>query len=73
MQNVEVRRTNERQPYRFLVTVEEGGTATQHRVTLREADDGWLWGGGSAAPTQPPTLAGICDPRGRGRADPARV
>jgi hypothetical protein len=41
------RRANEGQPYQFLVTVEEAGTATQHRVTLRESDDGRPSGGRS--------------------------
>jgi len=38
MPNVEVQRTNEGQPYEFLVTVRESGTSTQHRVTLGHAD-----------------------------------
>ena len=66
---VQVQGTNEGEPYDF--TVHQGGTETHHGVTLRYADDGWLSGEGSA-PTQPPALAGICDPRG-GRADPVRV
>ncbi len=38
MAQVEVRRANQGEPYEFFVTVQEGGTATQHRVTLRQAD-----------------------------------
>ena len=38
MPNVDVQRTNEGEPYAFLVTVQERGTATHHRVTLRKAD-----------------------------------
>ena len=45
MAEVEVQRTNEGEPYQFLVTVQEGGTATQHRVTLRQADYERLSGG----------------------------
>ena len=45
MAKVEVKRTNEGQPYVFQVTVQEGGTATHHRVTLRQADYERLSGG----------------------------
>jgi hypothetical protein len=45
MAKVEVQRTNEGEPYEFLVTVQEGGTATHHRVTLRQADYERLSGG----------------------------
>jgi hypothetical protein len=38
MADVDVKRTNDGTPYEFLVTVQEGGTSTQHRVTLRRAD-----------------------------------
>ncbi|HUT19067.1 MAG TPA: hypothetical protein VM366_07895 [Anaerolineae bacterium] len=49
MAEVEVQRTNEGEPYAFLVTVQEGGTETQHRVTLRQADYERL-SGGQASP-----------------------
>ena len=45
MAKVDVQRTNEGEPYQFLVTVREGGTETQHRVTLRQADYERLSGG----------------------------
>jgi hypothetical protein len=45
MPNVEVQRTNQGEPYEFQVTVQEGGTATHHRVTLRQADYERLSGG----------------------------
>ena len=38
MATVDVERTNEGTPYQFLVTVREGSTSTQHRVTLSRAD-----------------------------------
>ena len=45
MAKVEVRRTNEGEPYEFLVTVQEGETGTHHRVTLRKVDHERLSGG----------------------------
>jgi hypothetical protein len=45
MANVKVERTNQGTPYQFLVTVQEGGTSTQHRVTLAQADYARLSGG----------------------------
>lgn len=38
MATVSVKRTNQGTPYEFVVTVEEGASSTQHRVTLRQAD-----------------------------------
>ena len=51
MPNVDVQRTNQGEPYQFLVTVREAGTETQHRVTLRQADYERL-SGGRASPEE---------------------
>jgi hypothetical protein len=45
MPNIDVQQTNEGDPYQFLVTIHEGGTATQHRVTVRQTDYERLSGG----------------------------
>jgi len=47
MAEAEVQRMNEGEPYELLVTVQEGGTGTQHRVRLRQADDERVSGGRS--------------------------
>jgi hypothetical protein len=47
MADIKVQTTDEGDPYGFLVTVQEGGTQTQHRVTLRQADYERLSGGKS--------------------------
>jgi hypothetical protein len=51
MADVHVERTNQGTPYEFLVTVQEGGTTTQHRITLRQADYQRL-SGGQAGPEE---------------------
>ena len=45
MAKVNIQRTSQGEPYEFEVTVHEGGTATHHRVTLRQADYERLSGG----------------------------
>lgn len=45
MAKIEVQRTNQGEPGKFEVTVQEGGTETRHRVTLRKADYERLSGG----------------------------
>ena len=49
MAEIEVQRTNQGEPYKFQVTVQEGGRETRHRVTLRQADYERL-SGGQASP-----------------------
>jgi hypothetical protein len=45
MATVDVEGTNEGASYEFMVTVREGSTSTQHRVTLSRADYERLSGG----------------------------
>ena len=49
MADVKVQTIDEGDPYRFLVTIQEGGSQTQHQVTLRQADYERLSGGKSTA------------------------
>jgi len=47
MADVKVQTADEGDPYRFVVTIQEGGSQTQHQVTLRQPDYERLSGGKS--------------------------